>query len=225
MFIDLVYQVKSLLGLNHGGTGNRFGLGRGSIFRATNGSGASLAVGSTVKRSTFPHAVVTPTTDTNERVMGITVGDMGNTDEIDEFTATPAAGIVAVQVSGVVAVRLGANVTAGQYGHAHATDGTAYSSTTQFGSFGRFLTSGTSGGKAKLLLTLGGVRDYPASAVVYSNSASGLAATDVQAAIDEHIDEHPETGPTFLEGEDDPSAGAGVAAALGAFYIRRYEAP
>lgn len=202
MFIDLLYQVKNLLGLGHGGTGNRHGLSRGVIFRALNGLGASIAVGSTVKRAAYNHAVVIPTTTTDEQVLGVTVGNMGAGDAIDEATATPANGIVAVATSGVVDVLLGADVTAGQYAFAHATDGTAYSSATASpDAFGIFLSSGTTGSKARVHLTPqspGTVSDadlaahtgdaldaHDASAVSITDAGGYFTGTDVEAALAE----------------------------------------
>jgi hypothetical protein len=43
-------------------------------------------------------------------------------------------------------------------------------------------------------LPAGGVHAHAAADVTYDPTASGLTATDVQAAIDEHIDDHPGGG-------------------------------
>lgn len=152
-FIDLKYQVHSNLRIAHGGTGNAQGYARGTIFRALNGSN-TIVVGSTVASTSHAYPVVRMTTVTDETVLGVSVGTLAPTEDlIDDATNTPNLGSVAVATAGIVQVRLGANVTSGQYAFAHTTYGTAYGSSTRGnGAFGRFLTSGSAGGKAKILL-------------------------------------------------------------------------
>lgn len=188
--LNLYRQVRSRLGLEHGGTGNALGLAQGSVLACLNRTGSSLPIGTLVE---FTHqyndARVQPVAAANATsVLGVVVGTYRDDDAewlLEE--AAPDGRSVAVQITGMVRVLIGTgDATRGEFAFAAADDGTAQGAAAGIGAFGVFQSSGTSGGTA-LVLLWGAVSLASGTGVTYGTPALTLGTANAAGSIDQAI--------------------------------------
>jgi len=158
--LDLDRNVRRLLGIAHGGTGNAEGYATGVVQPFANGSGGTLAIGTVVslKAAYDDRRVVASPTEDGTDVLGVVVGSYVGDDGVTFQAVAPTEyQMAAVMTAGTCSVTIGSAVTRGEYAYVHATDGEAKSSATVgAGAFGRFLDSASSGSARVALGVFGG---------------------------------------------------------------------
>jgi len=186
--LDLDRGVRRVLGITHGGTGNAKGYATAVVQPFSNGTGASLAIGTLVslKGSYDDRRVIAAATEDGTDVLGIVVGSYEDDDGV-MFTATDPTdhGMVAVMTAGTCPVLIASAVTRGHYASVSATDGQAKSgSSPSAGAFGRFIESASSGSALVALGVFGGgggSGSFGAPALTLGTSnAAGAASTAIR---------------------------------------------
>jgi hypothetical protein len=158
--LDLDRNVRRILGIANGGTGNDRGYATAVVQPFSNGSGASLAIGTVVslKAAYDDRRVIAAATEDGTDVLGVVVGSYEDDDGVTFSATDPSAhGMVAVMTAGTCRVLIGSAVTRGHFACVHATDGLAKSSgSLSAGAFGRFIESASSGSSLVSLGVFGG---------------------------------------------------------------------
>jgi len=187
--LDLDRNVRRVLGIAHGGTGNAKGYATAVVQPFSNGTGASLPIGTVAatKASYDDRRVVAAPTEDGTDVLGVVVGTYEDDDEVT-FTASDPTdhSVVAVMTAGTCRVLIASAVTRGHYASVSSTDGQAKSgSSPSAGAFGRFIESAASGSALVALGVFGGGGGgsgsfgTPALTLGTSNAA-GAASTAVR---------------------------------------------
>jgi hypothetical protein len=192
--LDLDRNVRRILGIANGGTGNARGYATAVVQPFSNGSGGSLPIGTVVslKAAYDDRRVIAAATEDGTDVLGVVVGHFADDDGSFVPATAPAASLVAVMTMGVCDVLIGTGVARGHHAYVHATDGTAKgSSTFGAGAFGRFIDSAASG-TARVHVgvgTAGGGGGGGGTPVTWGDPSLGLGTTaDIDAgSIDEAI--------------------------------------
>jgi hypothetical protein len=186
-YLDLANQVRAILGMTHGGTGNAHGWARGTVKPCSNDTGVSIAIGSVVTMiGAWDDARIRLSNSVNDTlVLGVVVGSFG--DDGEDFTATaPGDGdLAAVLISGTCQVLISAAVTRGQYAFSDGAGMATSSATLGSGAFGRFQGSASSGDATLVLFGAvsfaGAAASYGAPALTLSTSnAAGAASTGIR---------------------------------------------
>jgi hypothetical protein len=140
--LDLARAVRGVLAPRHGGTGNKLGYAEGMLSRFTNGSGSAVEVGWLVVASSHGRKwATTTTTAASPAVLGVVIGHADGEDIIRENTASGEA--MAILLDGIVRVRVGGTVSAGEFCITSTTAGKAGSSASYVaGSVGIYLEAG-----------------------------------------------------------------------------------
>ena len=147
--LDLARQVKGILPLRFGGTGNRLGWGRATVVAYMNTSGADLPLGTVVQQIGNGGARV-EACDTLDSVdvVGVVVGYYAGSDG-STFVPyeCPDQTMAAIMVVGRCQVLLDENVSRGEYAFQSSTAGSARGDgTVAAGAFGVFESIGDVGG-------------------------------------------------------------------------------
>jgi len=192
-FVNLRTQVRRVLGIANGGTGNDIGLARGIVKMGLNRTGSTITKQTLVTLShTFNDSrIIKTTTYQQTSVLGVVIGYFDDDDaQTIIYADVPDKKQAAVQVQGDVVVDIGSEgATRGQYAYASADDGKAASSATAAaGAFGVFQGSGTAGTGTALVRLWNGVALNTASvsfatpAIVLGTAhAAGAASTVIRS--------------------------------------------
>lgn len=219
-WLDLTRQVKGILSIPFGGTGNDQGLATGSLKACQNLTGSTIVRGAVVELDyTWDDArIVLCATEDSVDVLGVVVGryDPDGVTLVDDDVATGEQ--AAVMTHGTCLVLAGATVTRGQYAYVDATDGRAKSSATLgAGAFGRFQGSGSDGDMVALVVSGSVAQDttgvtYGTPAFTYGTSNTA-GSTDEAVRRDAQLALFDSTAPTTEAFGDTAATGsAGVAA-------------
>ncbi len=190
VLVDLLNQVKRVLPLRFGGTGNRFGHATGVVLPCMNRTGSTIALGSVVRfANTWDDQRVTPTTTASDPLtLGVVVGSY-QTDGTFQEVAPVTASAAAVMVAGTCKVLVMEAVTRGEFAYSTTTSGQASGSgNRRTATFGRFVNSGTAGGSALVQVGLASAITGSEYLTRYgvAQDTTDLEAIDVQQGLYEH---------------------------------------
>jgi hypothetical protein len=151
-YVDLVRQVKNVLALASGGTGNRYGWGRATVLALqVQASGSAIPLGSAVYVR-FPH--VTPqlglASTATAGIIGIVVGYFAG-EAVVEAEAAPGC-VAAVMVLGDCRALATSAVTRGHYAIRSSTPGSLADSTSPSDAVGIWAETTGAAGLARLLM-------------------------------------------------------------------------
>jgi hypothetical protein len=233
--LDLDRSVRRVLAIAHGGTGNEKGYATAVVQPYSNGTGATLPLGTVVatKASFDDRRVVAAPTEDGTDVLGVVVGSYEDDDGVTFSASVPSDhGTVAVMTAGTCPVLIASAVTRGHYAYVSSTDGQAKSSASlSAGAFGRFIDSASSGSARVALGVHGGgggsgvAFGTPALTLGTSNAAgagsdairtdASVAVFDGTAPVTQAYGDSAATGAAAVAARRDhrhgmPSAGSGV---------------
>lgn len=151
-YVDLVRQVKNLLALRSGGTGNRYGWGRATVLALqVQASGSAVPLGSAVYVR-FPHVVpqLGLASTSSDGIIGIVVGYFDGDGVVEADAA--AGSVAAVMVLGDCRALAASAVTRGHYAVRSGTAGSLADSTSASDAVGIWAETTGAAGLARLLM-------------------------------------------------------------------------